>query len=81
LKGDIIHLYDLPFYLYRSKKQLPGTEGKSLKNIQTSAEREAIRYALESTGYNKTQAANILGIHRTLLYKKMKKYNLSLNRT
>jgi len=78
LKGDIIHLCDLPFYLYRSKKQLPGKGGKSLKNIQTSAEREAIRYALESTGYNKAQAANILGIHRTLLYKKMKKYNLPL---
>ncbi len=81
LKGDIIHLCDLPFYLYRSKKQLPGKGRKSLKNIQASAEREAIRYALESTGYNKAQAANILGIHRTLLYKKMKKYNLSLNQT
>jgi PAS domain S-box-containing protein len=81
LKGDIIHLCDLPFYLYRSKKQLPGKGRKSLKNIQASAEREAIRYALESTDYNKAQAANILGIHRTLLYKKMKKYNLSITRT
>lgn len=81
LKGDIIHLCDLPFYLYRSKKQLPGKGRKSLKNIQASAEREAIRYALESTDYNKAQAANILGIHRTLLYKKMKKYNLSIART
>jgi PAS domain S-box-containing protein len=80
LKGDTIHLCDLPFYLYRSKKQLPGAGRKSLKNIQANAEREAIRYALESTGYNKAQAANILGIHRTLLYKKMKKYNLSLDR-
>jgi len=79
LKGDIIHLCDLPFYLYRSKKQLPGKGRKSLKNIQASAEREAIRYALESTGYNKAQAANILGIHRTLLYKKMKKYDLALD--
>ena len=81
LKGDIIHLCDLPFYLYRSKKQLPGKGRKSLKNIQEGAEREAIRYALESTGNNKAQAANILGIHRTLLYKKMKKYNFSLNQT
>jgi PAS domain S-box-containing protein len=80
LNGDIIHLCDLPFYLYRSKKQLPGAGKKSLKNIQASAEREAIRYALESSGYNKAQAANMLGIHRTLLYKKMKKYHLSLNR-
>jgi len=81
LTGDIIHLCDLPFYLYRSKKQFPGTGRKSLKNIQASAEKEAIRYALESTDYNKAQAANILGIHRTLLYKKMRKYNLSLDQT
>jgi DNA-binding protein Fis len=31
------------------------------------------------TEYNKAQAAAILGIHRTLLYKKMQKYRLSLN--
>ncbi|MBW1783992.1 MAG: sigma 54-interacting transcriptional regulator [Deltaproteobacteria bacterium] len=80
LKGNIIHLCDLPFYLYRNKRQLPGASTKPLKNIQASAEKEAIRYALESSDYNKARAANLLGIHRTLLYKKMKKYQLSLNR-
>lgn len=78
LSGDTIHLCDLPFYLYRSRKQMPGAGRKSLKSIQASAEREAIRYALESTNYNKAQAAVVLGIHRTALYKKMKKYNLPL---
>ena len=51
-------------------KGLGGASRKSLKTIQASAEREAIRYALESTDYNKVQAAALLGIHRTLLYKK-----------
>ena len=78
LSGDTIHLCDLPFYLYRSRKQLPGSGRKSLKTIQASAEREAIRYALESTNYNKAKAAGLLGIHRTALYKKMKKFNLPL---
>ncbi len=78
LSGDVIHVCDLPFYLYRSKRQLPGEGRKSLKTIQESAEREAIRYALESTNYNKAQAAGLLGIHRTALYKKMKRYNLPL---
>jgi len=78
LSGDIIHLCDLPFYLYRSGKQLPGSGRKSLRTIQASAEREAIRYALESTNYNKAKAAGLLGIHRTALYKKMKKFNLPL---
>jgi transcriptional regulator with PAS, ATPase and Fis domain len=79
LKGDTIHLCDLPFYLYRNRKGMAGEGKKSLKNIQATAEREAIRYALQSTGYNKAQAADLLGIHRTLLYKKMKKYNLPLS--
>ncbi len=78
LRGNTIHTCDLPFYLYRSRKQLPGEGGKSLKTIHDSAEREAIRYALESTNYNKSKAAALLGIHRTALYKKIKKYNLPL---
>ena len=43
------------------------------------AEKEAIRFALRETQNNKAQAAKILGIHRTLLYKKMNKYNISLD--
>jgi DNA-binding NtrC family response regulator len=46
--------------------------------VQARAERDAIRYALKETHYNKARAAKLLGIHRTLLYKKMKKYNIAL---
>jgi transcriptional regulator with PAS, ATPase and Fis domain len=46
--------------------------------VQAMAEKEAIRYALKEANHNKVRAAKILGIHRTLLYKKMKKYNISL---
>jgi transcriptional regulator with PAS, ATPase and Fis domain len=80
LEGDTIHSCDLPFHLYQTRSRSSDGSRASLKHVQEKAEREAIRYALESSGYNKAQAANILGIHRTLLYKKMKKYNLSLNR-
>lgn len=38
------------------------------------------RYALESAGYNKARAAKLLGIHRSLLYKKMQKYEIPLVR-
>lgn len=79
LDGDTIHLCDLPFYLYSSRKKSNSSNRSSLKNVQVRAEREAIRYALESTNYKKAHAAKMLGIHRTLLYKKMKKHNLALD--
>jgi transcriptional regulator with PAS, ATPase and Fis domain len=79
LEGNTIYLCDLPFYLYRNSKGLQREGRAGLKTVQRSAEREAIRYALESSGYNKAKAAQLLGIHRSVLYKKMKKYNIPLN--
>jgi PAS domain S-box-containing protein len=76
LTGDTIHLCDLPFYFYNSHKTLNSSGRSSLKAVQKKAEREAILYALESTNYNKARAAKLLEIHRTLLYKKMKKYDI-----
>jgi len=80
LKGDTIHLCDLPFYLCRSKGKQASARNPSLRHVQARAEREVIRYTLESCNYNKTDAAKKLGIHRTLLYKKMKKYDLPIER-
>ncbi|MBT7260585.1 MAG: hypothetical protein HN888_05610, partial [Desulfobacula sp.] len=37
-----------------------------------------IYQALARTNYNKAKASKLLGIHRTLLYKKMKEYNIGL---
>ena len=42
------------------------------------AEGDALRYALARENGNKAQAAMLLGIHRTLLYKKMKKHGMPL---
>jgi len=78
IESDTIRLVDLPFYLHRTQKKSPRHDQTSIKEVQALAEKEAIRYALKETGNNKARAATILGIHRTLLYKKMKKYNISL---
>ncbi len=43
-----------------------------------SSENDTIYQALGKTNYNKAKAAKLLGIHRTLLYKKMKEYNIGL---
>jgi PAS domain S-box-containing protein len=79
-EGDTIHLCDLPFYVSRMQKKLPDQKQTTIdiKGVQARAERDAIRYALKESGHNKAQAAKLLGIHRTLLYKKMKKYNIAL---
>jgi transcriptional regulator with PAS, ATPase and Fis domain len=76
--GGIIWLEDLPFYLHRSPKSPSQPNHASIREVHARAEKEAIRSALQETNYNKAKAAGILGIHRTLLYKKMKKYNIPL---
>ena len=78
LEGNTIHRDDLPFYLYQKEKQLPGPGPMSIKDIQAAAEKRAIYEALQKTGNNKAKTAQMLGIHRTLLYKKMKKYGISI---
>ncbi|MFZ0447696.1 MAG: sigma 54-interacting transcriptional regulator [Desulfatiglandaceae bacterium] len=78
LEGDTIGLPDLPFYLHGGGKS-SGSGLANLRAVQSDAEKEAIRHALKSTRHNKAKAARMLGIHRTLLYKKMKKYGLPLD--
>jgi transcriptional regulator with PAS, ATPase and Fis domain len=79
LEGDKIDLIDLPFHLQRHSQLSPAAGRFFIKQAQSSAEKETIQEALAVTEYNKGQAAKLLGIHRTLLYKKMKKYNLPLS--
>jgi transcriptional regulator with PAS, ATPase and Fis domain len=79
LEGDTICLQDLPFYLQRSRGGFSDGNQSALKDVQARTEKEAIRYALKESKNNKAEAARVLGIHRTLLYKKMKKYNLPLD--
>jgi len=78
LEGHTIQVKDLPLYLTRGRSQSIKSNQSSIKEAQASAEREAILFALEETNYNKAKAAGLLGIHRTLLYKKMKKYSIAL---
>jgi PAS domain S-box-containing protein len=80
LESSTIHLQDLPFYLYRNSNGSAVKNRSSLKDLQARTEIETIHFALEESNNNKAKAARILGIHRTLLYKKMKKYDIALER-
>ena len=75
---DRVEFSDLPRYLFKEGRAPAHDRPKSLRTVQHAAERDAIRQALETTGYNKARAAQMLGIHRSLFYKKIKKYRIPL---
>ena len=78
LGGDTIYRENLPFYLHHNRQKFSEPYRSSLKDVQATTEKEAIRCALHECGHNKARAARMLGIHRTQLYKKMRKFNLPL---
>jgi transcriptional regulator with PAS, ATPase and Fis domain len=78
IEGYCIEACDLPFYLTQSSSSTPHAGQWDLDTVVAEAEREALRTALDLTGNNKARAAKLLGIHRTVLYKKMNKYKIPL---
>jgi PAS domain S-box-containing protein len=78
LEGQTIRVTDLPFYVPRGGRRNDPRQPTSLREMQSRAEREALWAALKEANFQKARAARALGIHRTLLYKKMKKYGLPL---
>ncbi len=46
--------------------------------LQEKSEKDTILNCLKECGYNKAQTAKMLGIHRTLLYRKIKKHGILL---
>ena len=53
---------------------VPGA--RSLKEALEGPERQIIRDVLDANHWNRHATAEALGINRTTLYKKMKRYNL-----
>lgn len=76
--NNTIYKGDLPFNLDYTTLNPGKTSRPTLKNAQSQAQVKVIYQALAKTNYNKAKAAKLLGIHRTLLYKKMKEYNIAL---
>ncbi len=76
LEGATIRPCDLPFYLGRAKDDAAATQRVALKELLARTEMDAIQFALKASQGNKARAAHMLGIHRTLLYKKMRKHRI-----
>jgi len=72
--ADTITAADLPLNLQVSQPMLKSSfqPGQTLREVRDQVERDYILACLESTGGNITQAAQILGIERSNLHKKMR---------
>jgi transcriptional regulator with PAS, ATPase and Fis domain len=76
-ENELIDEDDLPFYLTgRTLVSAPASGAGFLKDILARAEKEALRMALAQARNNKSKAADLLGVHRTLFYKKLRKHGL-----
>jgi DNA-binding NtrC family response regulator len=78
-KGDMITVQDLPETLRTNELSLSiptGRLGNNLKSSLVAPERQLILEALEANGWNRQATADMLGINRTTLYKKMKRYQI-----
>ncbi len=81
IEGDTIQVHHLPFFLQRLKEDTNKLQPTLLRRLKEDMEREALLHAIRISNDNKKKAAKILGIHRTALYKKMKKLNLPISTT
>ena len=79
-RESCITVADLPERLFANHEHRANIEahlgGASLKSALTEPERHLIIQALESSGWNRQKTAKTLGINRTTLYKKMKRYDI-----
>ncbi|MCH9656669.1 MAG: sigma-54 dependent transcriptional regulator [Planctomycetes bacterium] len=83
-KGDYIRVSDLPEQIRQEQSFSLSIDSRlgngSLKNALANPERQIIIEALESNGWNRQNTAKALGINRTTLYKKMKKYDIDFEK-
>ncbi|MBI5442549.1 MAG: sigma 54-interacting transcriptional regulator [Deltaproteobacteria bacterium] len=76
LEGTRIDGADLPLFLTTGTRRQNKDDRQTLRDIVAQAEHDALQRALEITDKNKAKAAELLGIHRTIFFRKIKKYGL-----
>jgi DNA-binding NtrC family response regulator len=77
-KSEIIQKADMPNHTkFQSNINVrPTSDDKSLKKIVEQPEKEYIISILKECNWNRNKAAEALGVNRTTLYNKMKKYKI-----
>ncbi len=78
IRSGTVKPENLPDYLFHSTMFPRRSEATNLNDTMKSAERFLIEQTLRQVDGNKTKTAALLGIHRTLLYRKMKILGIDL---
>ena len=78
-REECIRMEHLPLFFRSLSERSERSQTRILKDLRAISERDAVLHAIRAANNNKNEAARILGIHRTALYKKMKKLNLPLS--
>lgn len=79
-EGNTITINDIPANIIQRKNHYSSTTGShsSLDNILGKQEKALIEEVLKNCGGNKSKAAKTLNIHRSVLYRKLHKYDIKL---
>ena len=77
--GHTIQVHHIPFFLLGPREEHNKFQPTMLKRLREDMEKEALLHAIRISNDNKNKAAKLLGIHRTALYKKMKKFNIPIS--
>lgn len=75
-----IRLIDLPSKMTVGRNVLEGREDKKLAGLMEEYEKNVITEELRKNGWNCKKTADELGIHKSLLYKKIAKHGIDLDR-
>jgi DNA-binding NtrC family response regulator len=83
-KNTVLQPQDLPEGLRQDESHVDLVNGKlpgsNLKAALANPEKQLILDALNAHGWNRQDTADFLGINRTTLYKKMKRYGISFEK-
>lgn len=79
IDGDTIRMEHLPILFQGMIGKASKTGVTRLKKVKDELEKEMVLHAIRMSKYNKNKAAKMLGIHRTALYKKMKKFDIPIS--
>jgi len=75
--ADCIDTVDFPSLSKKETLTVTADSSRTLNEVMDALEKDMIVRALEETGHNKTKTAQMLGIHSSVLYRKLSKYGLN----